>query len=385
MKKLIVILLSFLLFIQLNIHVLADNENELNIMSEAVILVDSQSGVVLYEKNADKKMYPASLTKIATAIYAIEMADLEEKVTVTEDAVKVDGTRVYLNAGEEVTLKRLVQGMLINSGNDAALAIAYHLHGSIESFSTHLNKYLEEQIGVHQTHFTNPHGLFGEEHYTTAHDLAIITNYALRNPVFKEIYGTRELAWDGESWDTTIYTHHRLLKGEIPFEGVTGGKTGFVDEAKQTLATSAENDQIQLTAIALKADYKRDIYNDTTSLLNYGFTHYKTSSLGKNTEYSLGNDRYILAQDTFVTIPLSGSQMDVTEEGELLIQTENNKKVQAIPLMQVKDEPVIKQEKTVTVQEKTEIKATNFNAFYIVIPLILLGMFITIKRKYFVR
>lgn len=385
MKKLILILLPFLLFIPLNIHVLADNENELNIMSEAVILVDSQSGVVLYEKNADKKMYPASLTKIATAIYAIEMADLEEKVTVAKDAVKVDGTRVYLNAGEEVTLKRLVQGMLINSGNDAALAIAYHLHGSIESFSTHLNKYLEEQIGVHQTHFTNPHGLFGEEHYTTAHDLAIITNYALKNPVFKEIYGTRELAWDGDSWDTTIYTHHRLLKGEIPFEGVTGGKTGFVDEAKQTLATSAENDQIQLTAIALKADYKRDIYNDTTSLLNYGFTHYKTSSLGKNTEYSLGNDRYILAQDTFVTIPLSGSQMDVTEEGELLIQTENNKKVQAIPLMQVKDEPVIKQEKTVAVQEKTEIKAKNFNAFYIVIPLILLGMFITIKRKYFVR
>ena len=101
----------------------------------------------------------------------------------------------------------------MNSGNDAAAAIAIHLDGTIENFSVNINEYLRNVVGVHHTHLTNPHGLFDENHYTTAHDLAVITNYAMKNDTFKKIFGTKELLWDGQSWDTTLITHHLLLKG----------------------------------------------------------------------------------------------------------------------------------------------------------------------------
>ncbi|MDZ5474511.1 D-alanyl-D-alanine carboxypeptidase family protein [Bacillus sp. 31A1R] len=342
MKKLILIIMPLFLFLSIQIKAVASNEQDLNIVSKAAILIDSKSGAVLFEKNAQKKMYPASLTKIATAIYAIEKGNLDEMVTVSEESVQVDGTRVYLNPGEQVPLRKLVQGMLINSGNDAAHAIADHLHGDIETFSDHLNQFLKAEVGVNHTHFTNPHGLFDKKHYTTAYDLALITNYALKSPDFKEIFGTKELPWQGKSWDTTIYTHHRLLKGEIPFEGITGGKTGFVNESRQTLATTAHNEQIELTAVVLKADFKNDIYKDTMTLLDYGYTHYRTSSLEKDTEYRHGDEKFVLEKDTIVTVPIEGPILNVSAAGELFIQNDHEVIIQTIPLTPlVKEEAVV--------------------------------------------
>ncbi|MBS8264460.1 D-alanyl-D-alanine carboxypeptidase [Mesobacillus boroniphilus] len=300
--------------------------------SEAAVLMDTQSGAILFGKNEETMMYPASLTKIATAIYAIETADLDELVVVSEEIENIDGTRVYLNPGEQVSLRKLIQGMLINSGNDAALAIAIHLDGSLESYSKNINEFLESDIGVEDTHFVNPHGLFDENHYTTAKDLGLILNYAMNNPDFREIFGTKQLEWDGESWDTTILSHHRMLKGEIPYEGVTGGKTGFVDQSKQTLATTADNGQLKLTAILLKSEYKRKIYEDTIKLFDYGFTAFKTSQISKGETFTNGNLKFKASKDLLLTEPIEKGKRVVDKDGILRIENEDGEIIQSIEL-----------------------------------------------------
>lgn len=224
MSKFMALFMLVLLSVHLSAGLVKAEADDPVLTSEAAVLMDTQTGAILFGKNEETKMYPASLTKIATAIYAIETADLDEQVIVSEEIENIDGTRVYLNPGEQVSLRKLIQGMLINSGNDAALAIAMHLDGSLESYSKKINQFLETNIGVEDTHFVNPHGLFNENHYTTARDLGLILNYAMANPDFREIFGTKQLEWVGESWDTTIRSHHRMLKGEIPYEGVTGGR-----------------------------------------------------------------------------------------------------------------------------------------------------------------
>lgn len=337
-KKLFFILLSIFAFA--SNQVFAEQTDELSTVSSSVILLDSQSNAVLYSKNEHERMYPASLTKIATAIYAIENSDVNEIVSVSQEALEIEGTKVYLNEGEEVPLKKLIQGMLINSGNDAAAAIALHMDGSMENYEEHINEFLREKIGVKDTHFTNPHGLFDENHYTTAYDLGLITNYALKNEVFKKIFGTKELPWDGQSWDTTLYTHHLLLKGEVPFEGITGGKTGFVNESKQTLATTASNGQISLTVICLGADYKRDIYNDTINLLGFGFSNYKTSTIPIQTTFENEKDKFVLTDPLYITKPLTGAVVDVTKEGDLAIYDSTNTEIQKVSLDKYKVKPI---------------------------------------------
>lgn len=321
-------------------------EDEPVLTSEAAVLMDTESGAILFGKNEETKMYPASLTKIATAIYAIEKADLNEQVIVSKEIENIDGTRVYLNVGEQVTLKKLVQGMLVNSGNDAALAIAIHLDGSLESYSKNLNEYLENNIGVENTHFVNPHGLFNENHYTTAKDLGMMLNYAMKDPDFREIFGTKQLAWDGESWDTTILSHHRMLKGEIPYEGVTGGKTGFVNQSKQTLATTAENSQLKLTAILLKSEYKRKIYEDTIKLFDYGFAAFKSSQIKKGETFISGNQEFKASEDLHLTEPIENGKRVVDEDGSLKIETEDGEVIQSIEL-----KPLI--------EKKPEVKKTT--------------------------
>lgn len=291
------------------------------IKSDSVILLDANTGSILYEKNSDTKLYPASLTKMATAIYAIETGNLDDIVTVSANAYETGGTRVYLEEGEKVTLKHLIQGLLINSGNDAGVAIAEHLDGSVEDFAKSINSYLQKEVGVKQTHFSNPHGLFDENHYTTAYDLALITKYALKNPVFREIFGTKELDWNGESWDTTLYSHHLLLRGEIPYEGITGGKTGFVQESRFTLSTSAEKGEMSLIAIVLKAERNEIAYEDTVELLDYGFENFEVKEVATDKSF-IGDKKesYHLSKPLkFTQIKNEDVQIAMNDQGVLQV------------------------------------------------------------------
>ena len=294
------------------------------ISSEAAIILEADSGQILFDKNADVPMYPASLTKIATAIYAIETGNLDDIVTVSSKAREVDGTRVYLEDGEKVTLKKLLQGLLINSGNDAGVAIAEHLSGSVEQFADDINKYLKNVIGIENTNFENPHGLFDPNHVTTAEDLAKITQYAMHNEVFREIFGTQELEWQGESWDTTLYSHHKIVKGEIPYEEVTGGKNGYVDQSGFTLATTAENNQLDLIVVTLKSSSEAIAYQDTVSLLDFGFNHFVTSSIAEGKTFDVDGVEFMTKDTLFYTYPKSGQvHTEVNKDGTLEVMAQD--------------------------------------------------------------
>jgi len=333
------IVFYFLSTTQMDVMAQSPQDQELQLKSEAAALLDTETNAVLYAKNADQRMYPASLTKIATAIYAIDKGNLDSVAQVSANAARQDGTRVYLEEGEQVPLIKLIQGMLINSGNDAAVAIAEHIDGSVEHFSENINQYLQTNIGVKNTHFTNPNGLFDENHYTTAMDLALITNYAMKNPVFAEIFGTKEMMWQGQAWQTELYTHHRMLKGELPYPGITGGKTGYVTESKQTLATTADNGKIKMTAVVLKSDLKNDKYTDTAALFDYGSTHYQHSSINQGDLFTVDNKEYFPDHDMMITEDISGIVKKLDENGMLSIENNNGQVLQQVQLTYKESKP----------------------------------------------
>lgn len=309
-----------------------------DVTSESAILMDAKSGQVLYEKNAEHQMYPASITKIATAIYAIEKGDLEDIVTVSRDAREVEGTRVYLEEGEQVPLKKLIQGLLINSGNDAAIAIAEHLEGSVEAFAFKMNKYLNENIGLTDTNFENPHGLFHPNHVTTAADMAKITQYAMENKEFREIFSTVKLKWKGESWDTTLLNHHKLMRG-TPYEGITGGKTGFVNQSGHTLVTTTKRGNFHLIAVTLKAPSSTAAFNDTVQLLDYGYQNYKAFTLTKgSTFHTKKGKKYELTKNLYYTL-LNSDQLKgrVTKNGLLQVSNQEKELLTSIQLKKASD------------------------------------------------
>ena len=369
--------MTVLLLFTSQIHVLAAENQEPAIKSEAAVVLDTENGAVLYSKNPEERLYPASLTKIATAIYAIENGKLDDIVTVSKNAANQEGTRVYLVEGEKVPLKKLIEGMLVNSGNDAAVAVAEHLDGSVGRFAENINKYLRTNVGVHNTHFTNPNGLFDPNHYTTAMDLAIITNYAKKNPVFSEIFGTKELSWNGQSWKTTLFTHHRMLKGEIPDPGitVTGGKTGFVEESKSTLATTAENGNIKLTAIILRAVNQQVEYDETKELLDYGFNSYKHTIVNHGEVFKLGNKEFLTPSDTIVTEPIIGSVKSVNRNGLLSIKNGEGQLVQSVKL----DPKIIKKMEPHRTKEKVHY---SMDAIYGMSVLAFAGIILNVRKRF---
>ncbi|MDC3416199.1 D-alanyl-D-alanine carboxypeptidase family protein [Aquibacillus salsiterrae] len=360
-----------------------------NLLTESVILLDAKSEQVLYEKNSEKSMYPASLTKIATAIYAIETGNLNDIVTVSKKARQVEGTRVYLEEGEQVTLLKLVKGLLINSGNDAGIAIAEHIDGNLDKFEVSINDYLKNKVGLENTYFTNPHGLYDPKHQTTAYDLAKLTQYAMKNDLFREIIGTKEMKWIGKGWKTTLYHHHKLMR-EMPYEGITGGKTGFVDQSGYTLMTTAERDNLSLIVISMNGIQPMDTYNDTIQLLDYGFLTFGTKLIARGSEYKNDTgDTYTLADNQYVTTYKDKDMITKLSEDGTLIVNEGDALLKAeIPLQQeVKESTVVnvseeeKPENEQTVEGKSSSNySVNSFLLFIFLIIIICSSFI-IKRK----
>lgn len=301
-------------------------EDKFQLHSETAIMIDANSGKILYNQDSEKQMYPASLTKIVTGIIALEQGNPDDIVTVSENAREVIGTRVYLLEGEQVPLYKLVQGLMINSGNDAGLAIAEHFDGTEQKFAERMNQFVREVVGVKETNFTNPHGLFGEQHYTTAYDMAKITQYAMKNQEFRDIVATRELEWKGEGWETTLLNHHRLLGH---YDGVTGVKNGYVGQAGFTLVTTASRDNLDLIVVTLNAPTANRSVRDTIQLLDYGFQHFETKWIAGGTEYKdkFGN-KYTLSEDLAVTVP-KGEKLtiEISVYGYMRLLTEQNRLV----------------------------------------------------------
>lgn len=246
------------------------------IYSEAYAVMDANTGEILFGENINKPMYPASITKMVTAIITIETQEMDDIVTVSEKAVNAIGTRVYLLEGEEVTIQQLLHGLMVSSGNDAGIALAEHIAGSVDNFANEMNDFLQKRIGVKNTHFTNPHGLFDKNHITTAKDMAEISAYAMKNEVFRDLVSTESVEWVGEGWETVLYNHHPLLRDQ---EMVIGIKNGYVRKSGYTLATAAVKEDTELIIITLSSPSRNHGVADTLKLLDYAFANYETQWL----------------------------------------------------------------------------------------------------------
>lgn len=252
----------------------------LGVSAHSAVLIEASSGRILYEKNAHQKMSMASTTKIMTALCALENAKLDKLIEVHPSAIGVEGSSIYLKHGEHLTLRELVYGLMLSSGNDAAVAIAYAVSGSVEEFAKLMNE-TARKIGVKNTSFMNPNGLDEENHYTTSYDLATITSYALKNEEFKKIASTYEktISHEGYDYDRKLRNHNKLLK---MYDGCIGVKTGFTKKSGRCLVSAAERNGVTLVAVTLKAP---DDWNDHIAMLNYGFERTKSETVLKKDEY----------------------------------------------------------------------------------------------------
>ncbi len=272
------ILVCLIIFIILSNVSLSATE----ITAKSAIVIDMNSQRILYAKNENEKLPFASTTKIMTAIVAIEMCDLQEVVKIDDRSIGTEGSSIYLQKGEELTLSDLLYGLMLHSGNDAAEAIAYHISGSIENFTALMN-YKAKLIGAHNTNFMNPHGLPNELHYTTAADLAHICIYAMQNDIFRQIVATKNMTiiTNGTGISRNLVNKNKLL---YSYEGANGIKTGYTDLAGRCLCGAAEQNGIQLISVVLNSE---DIYGDTQKLFDYYFENYSEHTFMKKGEYVL--------------------------------------------------------------------------------------------------
>jgi len=247
-------------------------EPEIN--ARSAIVIDAESGRVLFEKNAYIKRPMASTTKVMTAIIALENCDLNEVVTVSRNAALVNGSTINLTTGEKLTMRELMYGLLLRSGNDAAIAIAEHIGGSVDGFAKMMNDKARE-IGAYNTKFTTPHGLDEEGHYSTAYDMALITRYALKNPVFNDIVGTRSIQVGKRTMNNT----NEMLWG---YEGADGVKTGYTGKAGRCLITSATRNGRRYISVVLFCDSRDQRALSSKKILDYAFERYFPQTLIKS-------------------------------------------------------------------------------------------------------
>ncbi len=204
--------------------------------SSSEIVMELNSLRVLHEKNSNEKKYMASTTKILTAITIIENCDLNDVVTITKETIGIEGSSIYLEEGEKLTVKDLLYGLMLRSGNDCAETLAVFCCGSVQSFATLMNN-TAQKIGAINSNFVNPHGLHDDNHYTTAYDLALISCYAIKNPIFKEIVSTKKVSipHTTRGYDRVLINKNKMLN---EFDGATGIKTGFTKKAGRCLVSS---------------------------------------------------------------------------------------------------------------------------------------------------
>ena len=231
--------------------------------AKSAILIDADTGRILYAKNADSRSLIASTTKIMTAIVVLEHCDLDTVYEIPQQATNIEGSSIYLQAGERLTIRELLYGMMLHSGNDAAVALALACSDSVAEFVDLMNL-KAQQLGLHQTHFENPSGLDGEAHYSTAADLARMTRFALKNPDFAEIVSTKSI----QIGDRCLTNHNKLLWS---LDGAIGVKTGYTKAAGRILVSAAERNGRRLIAVTISDG---NDWADHKALYEYGFAQY---------------------------------------------------------------------------------------------------------------
>lgn len=246
--------------------------------AHSAVLINGETLEVVYEKRAGDQMSMASTTKIMTSLLALEQENTQQVVEVTDEMVRVEGTSMGLKAGDYITLESLVAGMLLESGNDAANAVAFAVGGNLVDFARLMNE-KAAQIGMKNTHFVTPSGLDHEEHYTTAYDMALLGAYALKNPVFRSICGSEKMvvSFGNPAAEHTLRNHNKML---TLYDGAIGIKTGFTKKSGRCLVSAAERDGVQLVAVTLHAP---NDWDDTAAMFDYGFERVKMVEMDAGT------------------------------------------------------------------------------------------------------
>lgn len=277
-------------------------QENLNIIGNGAILIDYDSGAVLYEKNMHEKLYPASTTKIMTAILAIEHGfqfdKMDDMVTVDPEVISLTyGSHIALDYDEQMSFEDLLHALMIASANDAALALGKHVAGSIEGFVEMMNQKAKE-LGALNTNFANPNGLHDDNHYTTAYDLSLIAQYAMANDYFRELSSKSSYTIEPTNKKTEpryLYSTNSFFYGNntinlngrtvpIKYDGVIAGKTGYTGDAGNCLVTLAERNSQKLLTVVLKSN-GTEVYADTHKLLNYGFNSFDKIVVGHANEF----------------------------------------------------------------------------------------------------
>ena len=276
MKKILCFL--FLFFVGVMIVSAEETVSDLAPNSKSAILLDATTGTILYKKNENERLAPASMTKVMSMLLIMEAIDggslsLEDEVVISENAASMGGSQVYLQAGEVYQVKELLKGIAVASGNDAVVAMAEKVSGTVDDFVQRMNERAKE-LGAMDTNFVNPHGLDAENHYTTAYDMASFAKELLKHPTilqYTSIYEDYLQKKDGSSiW---LVNTNKLVRF---YDGVDGLKTGFTTTAGYCLTATAKKNNLRLSSVVMGAETSDKRSSDTTSLLNYGFNTYKT-------------------------------------------------------------------------------------------------------------
>lgn len=264
-------------------------------LSPSVILMEESTGTILYEKNMDEAHYPASITKIMTTLLALENGNLSDMVTFSDDAINnTEGSGIARDYGEQMTLEQCLYGVMLESANECAYAVAEHVGGTVENFVDMMNAKAKE-LGCTNTHFANPHGLQDENHYTTAHDMALIAQAAYQNETFRIIIGTKMYTippTNKHAEETVLRNHHDMLctyhnaNRKYLYPYCVGGKTGYTATANSTLVTYAEKDGMTLICVIMNTQSPNQ-FIDTVNLFDYAFDNFQVLNVAENdTNYS---------------------------------------------------------------------------------------------------
>ncbi len=251
-----------------------------SVYAESAIVMEASTGLILYEKNINDEHYPASITKIMTVLLALENSSLGEIVTFSRNSVydvEADSSRLWIDVGEQLTMQQCLYGILLESANDIAYAVAEHVAGDIESFGKMMTE-RAKSLGCLNTNFVNPHGLQDENHYTSAYDMALITREAMKNETFRKIFSTRTSQippTNLQSETRYLVNHHKFIrKVDYFYDDCIGGKTGYTSTSKYTLVSVAKRGDLELICVVMRDDTSAHQYTDTQKLLDFGFDNF---------------------------------------------------------------------------------------------------------------
>lgn len=326
-KRRVCIFLLAVAIMGLLLPIMTSAEGGISVSAESAVLYVPETSTFLYEKNADVRMPMASTTKIMTALIVLENAELCDKVKIPMEAVGIEGSSAYLRGDERLTVEELLYALMLQSANDVAVTLAYHIGGDVEAFADMMNERAEE-MGLQNTHFTNSHGLDNEEHYTSAHDLAIIAAEALKNQDFKRIVSAGRMTFATEERRRTYVNHNKLLR---LYDGCIGVKTGFTKKSGRCLVGAAEKDGLTMVSVTLDAP---NDWNDHERLLDLGY-----STLEKIKFCDIG--------DFSFTLPVLGGKVDSlsvqnTEARSIIIEKSEQELSEYVKLVRYAIAPVNK-------------------------------------------